>query len=120
MIGTRAFELGIELLVVLLSLLFYQLLPLINQLLDLLFVMIHHFCLVRLQLVVEVARQMFDLALQARDDVVFLHHLRIHFLKICLILYLQVVLLCSESLQLTLDLGLEAVLVEFELLRLVL
>lgn len=63
---------------------------------------------------------MLDLALQARDDVVFLHHLRIHFLQIGLILYLQVVLLGPESLRLALDLGLEAVLVEFELLHLVL
>ena len=46
MVGIRAFEFGIELFVVLLSLLFYQRLPLINQLFDLLFVMVHHFYLV--------------------------------------------------------------------------
>ena len=63
---------------------------------------------------------MLDLALQARDDVVLLHHLRTHFLQIGLILYLQVVLLGPESLRLALYLGLEAVLVEFELLHLLL
>lgn len=65
MIGARAFQFEIELFVVLLSLLFHELLPLIDQLFDLQLVVVHHLRLVRLQFVVEVASEMLDLALQA-------------------------------------------------------